>query len=107
METVTHSIDLIVSNPNVRNGRPTLKGRTLTVEDIVIVMVYHQQDADGIAQWFDISLAEVHAALAYYYQNKRDIDASMQHRRELADEYKEKRIGSRHKPLFDGNLSPT
>jgi hypothetical protein len=36
--TVTHSIDLIVSNPNVR---PTLKGRTLTVEDIVIVMASH------------------------------------------------------------------
>lgn len=100
MESITHSIDLIESNPNIRNGRPTLKGRTLTVEDIAIVMIYHQQDADGIAQWFDISLAEVHAALAYYYQNQAELDASMEARRRLAEEYKEKRIASRHQPLF-------
>jgi uncharacterized protein (DUF433 family) len=100
MATITHSIDLIVSNPDVRGGRPTLKGRTLTVEDIVIVMIYHQQDADGIAQWFDISLAEVHAALAYYYQHKSEIDESMQLRSRIAEAYKEQRIGSRHKLLF-------
>lgn len=100
METTTHSIDLIVSNPSVRDGRPTLKGRTLTVEDIVIVMIYHQQMPDGIAEWFDISLAEVHAALAYYYQNKANIDANMEERAELIEGFKEQRLGSRHKPLF-------
>ncbi len=100
MSDTVLSIDLIVSNPKVRSGRPIIVGTTLTVEDIAITMIYHQQDPDGIAEWYNLSLAQVHAALAYYYTHKEEIDASMRQRRQMAEEYKEKRIGSRYKPLF-------
>ena len=73
-ETTIHSINLIVSNPKVRNGRPYIAGTTITVADIAIAMVYHQLDASGIADYFRIDLEKVHAALAYYYANRDAMD---------------------------------
>ncbi len=77
-----------------------LAGTTITVEDVATVMLYHQQDVDGIAEWYNLSLAQVHAALAYYYENKAEIDTSIRKRSQLAEDYKQKRVASRHKPLF-------
>ena len=94
------SINLIASNPQIRSGRPYILGTTLTVADIVSAKIYQLLDTDGIADYFDISLQQVHAALAYYYEHKADIDQDIRQRRELATEMREKRVGSRHKPLF-------
>lgn len=99
MNTI-HSINLIVTNPNIRSGRPHIVGTTITVADIAIAKVFQMLDVDDIADYFDLPLAQVHAALAYYYEHKAEIDESIQERRKLAAEMKEKRIGSRHKPLF-------
>ncbi|MCA0453808.1 MAG: DUF433 domain-containing protein [Chloroflexi bacterium] len=99
MDTVL-SINLIATNPQVRNGRPYILGTTLTVADIATAKIYQLLDADGIADYFEIPLQQVHAALAYYYDHKAEIDQDIKQRRELADEMREKRVGSRHKPLF-------
>ncbi len=98
MNTI-QSINLIATNPDIRNARPHIVGTTITVADIAIAKIYQMLDADEIADYFDLSLAQVHAALAYYYENKAEIDESIQERRKLAAEMKEKRVGSRHKPL--------
>ncbi len=94
------SINLIATNPQVRNGRPYILGTTLTVADIATVKIFQLLDADGIADYFEIPLQQVHAALSYYYDHKAEIDQDIKERRELADEMREKRVGSRHKPLF-------
>jgi uncharacterized protein (DUF433 family) len=99
MDTVL-AIELIVTNPEVRGGRPVIAGTGITVEDVAIALIYHQQDADGIAEWYNLNLAQVHAALTYYYQHQAEIDANMKRRRDLIEDYKERRVGSRHKPLF-------
>ena len=57
METIL-SIDLIAINPNVRNGRPFLVGTTITVADIALAKIYHALDADGIADWYGLSLSQ-------------------------------------------------
>jgi uncharacterized protein (DUF433 family) len=98
METI-QSINLIATNPKVRSGRPYIVGTTVTVADVAIVKIYHGQDADGIAAWFDLTLPQVYAALAYYYAHKDEIDTSIRERQKLAAEMKEKRVGSRH-PLL-------
>jgi uncharacterized protein (DUF433 family) len=100
METVL-SIDLIASDPKVRRGRPVVAGTGVCVSDIVTVMQFHRQDADDLASWFDLSLAQIHAALAYYYANKDAIDREMQERHALAAEFKEKRVGNRN-PILSG-----
>lgn len=98
METI-QSINLIATNPKVRSGRPYIVGTTVTVADVAIVKIYHGQDADGIAAWFDLTLPQVYAALAYYYAHKDEIDTSIRERQKLAAEMKEKRVGSRHSLL--------
>ena len=67
--TAVLNIGLITSNPDVRSGRPVILGTSLEVVDIVLVRLHQRLDADEIAVWFQISPAEAHAALAYYYRN--------------------------------------
>ena len=99
MNTI-ESINLIGIDPKVRAGRPYILGTTITVADIAIAKIFHQRDADAIADDYNLSLAQVYAGLAYYYEHKAAIDASIEERRRLAEEMKEKRVGSRHTPLF-------
>lgn len=73
METV-HSINLIVSNPNVRGGRPCIAGTGLRVIDVAMAMLFHRRTPSEIASDYDLSLAQVHAALAYYYDHKAELD---------------------------------
>ena len=98
METML-SINLIVSNPDVRGGRPTIAGTGVTVADVAIAKIFHGQDADSIAQWYDLTLPQVYAALAHYYAHKEEIDADIKRRDDIAKIMKEKRVGSRHSSL--------
>lgn len=100
MQSTIQSIDLISKNPNIRNGRPCIAGTSIEVAVIVIAKIMNGLDADEIAANYDLSMSQVYAALAYYYDHKAEIDASINKRRELAKKMKETRIGSRHQPLF-------
>lgn len=71
---VVHSIDLIVSNTAVRNGRPCIAGTELKVTDIVMANLFHTRTAEQIATDYTLSLAQVYAALAYYYEHKTELD---------------------------------
>ncbi|MBL8133964.1 MAG: DUF433 domain-containing protein [Anaerolineae bacterium] len=99
MEAI-QSINLISIDPNVRGGRPCIAGTTIEVSAIAIAKVIHMQTADEIASGYRLTLAQVYAALAYYYDHKAEIDAQIQSQDSIADAMKEKRIGSRHSPLF-------
>jgi uncharacterized protein (DUF433 family) len=94
------AINWIVSDQNIRGGSPIIDGTTVRVMDVAIAMIYHQQNPDGIADWYGLSLAQVYAALTYYYDHQSEIDAAIKQHSEIAREHKEKRIGSRHSPLF-------
>lgn len=89
------SIDLIGTDENVRSGRPYILGTSVTVADVAIVKIYHGQDADGIAGWFGLTLPQVYAALAYYYDHKTEMDEQIREQIRRAEELKEKRVGSR------------
>jgi len=100
MDTIL-TIDLISTNPDVRGGRPCIAGTGLEVMTIVIAQIVHQRAPEEIASDYGLKLAQVYAALAYYYAHKEEMDALIQERSRIAQEYvvKEKRIGSRHPPL--------
>lgn len=100
MTTTIHAIETIVSDPSIRGGRPIIVGTTLKVADIVVVHIFHQKTPDEIASWFRIPLADVYAALAYYYTNRAIIDEDIRQQDELARDYKAKRVGSRHDSLL-------
>lgn len=98
METV-HNITSIVSNPEIRNGRPIIAGTTLMVMDVAAAHIYHGQNADEIAQGYDITLAQAYAALAYYYEHKTDIDRALKESEKIATDMMEKRFGQSNSSL--------
>src|SRR5688500_8081495 len=93
MDTI-QSINLIATNPNVRAGRPCIAGTGLRVIDIVMAHLFHHRSASELASDYDVSLAQVHAALAYYYEHKADLDGDIREQIAKARNYKEKQVGS-------------
>lgn len=61
------------------------------MSDIVVAMRYHDRSPSQIAEGFQVSLAEVYAALSYYHAHKReiddDIDDQIKTARKLRDEH--------------------
>ena len=94
-----HVIDLITSDPNIRNGQPCIAGTGVRVIDVALAKIAHGQEAEGIAEWYDLTLPQVYAALAYYYENKETVDTAIRQQMKTARELKEQRLGSRHSLL--------
>lgn len=67
----------IVATPKVAGGKPRVAGRRITVQDIAIWHEQLGQSADEIATEYDLTLAEVYAALAYYFDHRAEIDHSI------------------------------
>jgi uncharacterized protein (DUF433 family) len=71
----TQSLDRhIVATPGTLGGKARIGGRRISVEDIAIWHVRLGKSVDEISAEYDLSLAEVHAALAYYYDHQAEID---------------------------------
>ncbi len=75
------SVDTTLSHveitPGVAGGKPRIAGHRITVQDIA---VWHERlglDADEIATEYGLSLADVYAALAYYYDHRAEIDRAI------------------------------
>src|SRR5260221_5206063 len=93
MDTIL-SINLITSNQKVRSGRPCIAGTGLRVTDVVIASVFHLQSPDEIAAGYGVSLAQVHAALAYYYEHKADLDQDVREQIATAKALKEQHLAN-------------
>src|SRR5687767_13139239 len=66
-----------VVTPGVAGGRPRIAGHRITVQNVVI---WHERlglSADEIAAEYDVSLADVYAALAYYYDHREELDRTI------------------------------
>ncbi len=63
--------------PGVVNGKPRIAGHRITVQDIVIWHERIGRSADEIANEYDLSLADIYAALAYYYDHRDEIDKAI------------------------------
>jgi uncharacterized protein (DUF433 family) len=98
MDTV-QVINAIAVNPAVRNNRAYILGTTVTVADVAIAKLYHGLDVDGIADWYGLTLPQVYAALAYYYDHKGVIDEEIRTQIRRAEEFKEKRVGGENSLL--------
>jgi uncharacterized protein (DUF433 family) len=68
----------VKANPDVRGGKPCIAGTRITVSDVVLMHLHLGQSIEQIAGHYDISLAALHAAMAYYYDHQAEIDQAMQ-----------------------------
>lgn len=79
----------VVQTPGVCGGKPRIDGTRIRVQD---VMIWHERlgrSAEEIVRQFpQLSLAQVYAALAYYYDHRAEIDAQFQADEQIADALK-------------------
>ncbi len=71
--------------PSVMGGKPRIAGRRITIEQIVIWHEWMGKSADEIATEYDLTLADVYAALAYYYDHRAEIDKSIRESQAFVD----------------------
>ena len=95
------SINLIYRDPDVRGGRPCIVGTDLRVLDIVISKIFAERTPDELAQDYNLSMAEVHAALAYYYCNKDEIDSDIRDDFKRSDELARQGLNRIEKPVYE------
>ncbi|MBA3532049.1 MAG: DUF433 domain-containing protein [Ardenticatenales bacterium] len=67
----------IEASPDVRSGKPRIAGRRITVADLAIWHEWLGYSVDKIATEHDLTLADIYAALAYYHDNRTEIDTSI------------------------------
>jgi uncharacterized protein (DUF433 family) len=100
-ESTVLSIELIASNPGIRGGRPIIAGTTIRVQDIAIGFVYKGYSVDDlILQYPHLSHAQIHAALAYYYTHRAQIDQQIEADDQVYVQAKEKGFGQQHPPVL-------
>lgn len=71
MKTLDQHIEV---TPGITGGKPRIAGHRITVLNIVVWHERIGKSADEIAAEYDLTLADVYAALAYYYDHRSEID---------------------------------
>ncbi|MBI4262897.1 MAG: DUF433 domain-containing protein [Acidobacteria bacterium] len=77
--------DHIELTPDTAGGKPRIRGRRITVRDIAIWHERLGKSAKEIAADYDLALADVYAALAYYFDHRDEIDARAAEDRAFAE----------------------
>ncbi|MGH2536745.1 MAG: DUF433 domain-containing protein [Candidatus Promineifilaceae bacterium] len=69
----------------LRGGKPHLSGTRITVSDVAIWHLRLGQPLEEVAARYDLSLAAVYAALAYYFDHRAEIDEEIEASRSYYD----------------------
>lgn len=64
----------IVRVPGIRGGRPHIEGRGFTVARVAFLHREMGMTPGEIANEYNLGLAEVHSALAYFFDHQAEID---------------------------------
>ena len=75
----------IVTTEDVLGGKPRLAGRRVSVLQVAELVLDAGDDPATVADQLDLSLADVHEALAYYYANVDEMETDRRRREELVD----------------------
>ena len=67
----------ITQIPGVCGGEPCIAGRRIKVRNVYVWYTLMGMSDDEIANRYDLSLAQVHAALTYAYEHLDEIRAAM------------------------------
>ena len=99
----TKSIDQrIVRTPGICGGKPRIDGHRITMQNIAIWHDRLGRSADEIASEYNLELADIYAALAYYFAHREEIDASVRERRAFVEQLRQETPSKLHQKL-EGN----
>ncbi|MBN2577486.1 MAG: DUF433 domain-containing protein [Pirellulales bacterium] len=71
--------------PGVRSGKPRIVGTRICVSDVVVWTEQGRSPEEIVNDFPQLSLADVHAALAYYHDHRQEIDRQLRASEEFAD----------------------
>ncbi len=81
--------DRIVRTPGVRGGKPRIAGHRITVSDVAIWHERMGMSPDEIVSGYPtITLSDVHAALAYYFDHRDEVDREIREGAEFAEKFR-------------------
>jgi len=98
----TRTVDIgtfITRTPDVRGGRPRIVGTGVTVQRIVGWYKLGLSPEEIAEEFGHLTLAQVHAALAYYHANRDEIESAI-----MADEAEGDRLAQQHYQTVGGRV---
>jgi uncharacterized protein (DUF433 family) len=96
----------ITKTPGVCGGRACIAGHRIRVMDVVVLHEKRGMSAEEIVSQFPgITLANIHAALAYYFDNRAEIAADFQNDEQWA-KFAESNYPSRIQEKLGGPANP-
>jgi uncharacterized protein (DUF433 family) len=87
MESVVEIGTLIDRDPEIRGGRPKIAGTGLTVSRIAGWYKRGMMPEEIALEYPHLTLAQVHAALAYYHANREEIEVDIAQEEAAAAEW--------------------
>lgn len=89
---MSDEMDGIVQTADVMGGEPRLEGRRISVRQIAELVIDGGNAPADVADQLDISLADVHLALAYHYRHPEEMAEVRERHRERMQEAREQAI---------------
>ncbi|MCC6127074.1 MAG: DUF433 domain-containing protein [Pirellulales bacterium] len=94
----------IECTPNVCGGKPRIAGHRIRVQDIMVWHELQGLSADEIvAQYPQLSLGDVYAALTYYHDHREEIRQSMKEDEEFVKQLQANTPSKLQKKLSGGD----
>lgn len=81
--------ELLVQDPNREHGRPCIAGTAIRVHRVAIWDRSGWTPDEMVRRYPHLSLAGIYAALAFYYANKKQIDAEIDADDAFADAFEQ------------------
>jgi uncharacterized protein (DUF433 family) len=79
----------VTTTPGVCGGKPCVAGTRVRVWDIAVRAQAGQSPDELLTQFPHLTLSDVHAALAYYYDNRQAIDEQAAEDIRFADQFRQ------------------
>ena len=73
--------------PGVRGGKPRLAGTRIAVADVAVMHLRLGRSLAEITGKYDLDPAAVHAAMAYYYDHREEIDRAIEEDQAYAEAF--------------------
>jgi uncharacterized protein (DUF433 family) len=81
----------VTKQPGVRGGKACIDDTRIAVADIVALLKAGKIPTEMLAAYPSLNLAQVHAAISYYYENRDEIEATFAKDDEAETEHERRR----------------